>query len=282
MSVEYNRNKFALKLEETLMQVEHEGELLSISARFRKTIVDKGLLIFIHGLSDTKENFAEAYESEYLSAYSLLSFDLIGHGNSVRPASFSYNLEDQANIVIGLLKQLPQQKKIHILGHSMGGIISVLTAEKLLKSNQGIDTLINYEGQLLPSETEGLMKTMLANAQTDPWYLDSEIQQRENSRATNLWTEWRERADPIALYKSLDSMVHLLGTDTLLTRFSLLPIDKVYLYGSKSYQRRELVITNKKMIDVPTIAIPGGGHSAMRHIPEVFYQQIEQILESAD
>ena len=51
----------------------------------------------------------------------MIAYDVRGHGKSSRPDS--YNLEDRVKDLYVLIDKL-NLKKVHLLGHDMGGIIA--------------------------------------------------------------------------------------------------------------------------------------------------------------
>src|SRR4029077_9386112 len=58
----------------------------------------------------------------------VIAVDLLGHGGSEKPSS-GYSIEDQAGLVAGVLARLGV-RKAEVVGHSLGGPISIALAEQ--------------------------------------------------------------------------------------------------------------------------------------------------------
>lgn len=84
------------------VDIVYKEEKLHIATNIRDS--DPELIVFLHGLGCTKESFSDAWEVESLQAYSLLSIDFLGHGESSKPQDFSYSMEDHAAVISLLLQ----------------------------------------------------------------------------------------------------------------------------------------------------------------------------------
>jgi 3-oxoadipate enol-lactonase len=76
-------------------------------------------LVFIHGLGEVKEGWANQFE--FANQYDLIIPDLRGHGEYIAPGEIS--IKNFADDVIGLLKGLGIERA-HICGLSMGGMVA--------------------------------------------------------------------------------------------------------------------------------------------------------------
>jgi pimeloyl-ACP methyl ester carboxylesterase len=88
-------------------------------------------LLFCHGISSSKENFAPLAEEFARRGIASIMFDFGGHGRSYRrPMTQEANLADVA-AVLDWMRQQPQldQQQLGILGHSMGGTTALETAK---------------------------------------------------------------------------------------------------------------------------------------------------------
>lgn len=61
-------------------------------------------------------------------AHRVIAVDLLGHGGSEKPSS-GYSIEDQADLVAGVLARLGV-RKAEVVGHSLGGPVSIALAER--------------------------------------------------------------------------------------------------------------------------------------------------------
>lgn len=101
-------------------------------------------LLLLHGIQTDKMIFDRWFQHPDLKNYSLLACDLVGFGESSKPLEFSYDLRDQANVVMKLIDTMQIPSAV-IIGHSLGGMIATL----LLKTmNPKIRGLVSLEGNL--------------------------------------------------------------------------------------------------------------------------------------
>src|SRR5271168_759384 len=82
-------------------------------------------LLCLHGIQSSKELFDGLFELPLASNFSMLALDLVGFGKSSKPENFSYDIKDQAIVVTEVLR-LIRMRKLHIVGHSLGGMIGTL------------------------------------------------------------------------------------------------------------------------------------------------------------
>ena len=87
---------------------------------------DTPALVLLHGLGDDGGVW-EAVGAEFARHYRVLAIDLRGHGLSDWPGTYSFEL--MRDDVLGVLDQLGLDR-VNLLGHSMGGTVAYLIAEK--------------------------------------------------------------------------------------------------------------------------------------------------------
>ncbi len=107
------------------------------------------LTIFIHGNSHSLKTFFPLLSLPELSHFSLLSYDLYGHGDSVKQEIYDYNL------FVSQLKEIiftQTQNQIFLIGHSLGGHIILQTLDQLPDTVKGVICFgtppIDYSGEL--------------------------------------------------------------------------------------------------------------------------------------
>jgi abhydrolase domain-containing protein 6 len=93
-------------------------------------------LVMIHGFGANKDNWVRM--AGYLKDdYHLVMFDLPGHGDSSKPLSRRYDLDDQVTNVDAILGKLGIPGAV-FLGNSMGGAIAALYAARHPEKVQGL------------------------------------------------------------------------------------------------------------------------------------------------
>jgi pimeloyl-ACP methyl ester carboxylesterase len=85
-------------------------------------------LFFIHGFLGSSYDWIEMIRY-YDDNYHVIAIDLPGFGASEKSLNYNYSREKQADTVIELIKSL-QLKDVTLVGHSMGGMISLMSAYK--------------------------------------------------------------------------------------------------------------------------------------------------------
>ena len=101
---------------------------------YRKDIVPnaKGAVVLVHGLMENSSNYEYLTKSLTKAGYSVYRFDNRGHGRSAAPyvnnaiprGQFDYwwNIESDIHQVVQTAHEENADKKVFLLGHSMGGI----------------------------------------------------------------------------------------------------------------------------------------------------------------
>ena len=101
----------------------------------------------LHGWLDNAASFTRLGPA-LADHYQVIAVDLPGHGASEhRPTGADYNLLDYVVDIADLLKHLAHRQPVHLIGHSLGGIIASLTASVMpeaLASLTMIDSLGPY------------------------------------------------------------------------------------------------------------------------------------------
>lgn len=98
-----------------------------ISYIYNTIHLNKPTIICLHGFLEHKAIFEFLYEDTYFCAYNILSIDLLGHHES-DCIGFIHSMEDQAAMVYELIYQLGL-KKVNLIGHSLGGYVSLAFLE---------------------------------------------------------------------------------------------------------------------------------------------------------
>lgn len=253
--------------------VRYQGRSFELATSSRRSGDD--LMLFIHGLGCTKENFEDVWNYSELSELSLLTFDLIGNGSSSKPADFPYSMEDHASLCRELLNHFPHQR-LHLVAHSMGGAIGILLADML----DSLDTFINVEGNLIGSDCGVSRKTVSVSLET---FRDGFFEKLRNTamksdnRGSQVWAALSEHSDITGFYRSAQSLVKLSDSGSLLKSFLLMQCRKSYIYGEENAGAE--VITHLQ--GIPKVCIPESGHFPMSDNPDEFYHQIAEIIHNA-
>ena len=147
-------------MSQTVIAARHRGREYRLSAWFRDT--GDNLVLFVHGLGCSKESWRRAWSSPALYGCSLLAIDLPGFGASPRPPDFSYDLEDQAGLLAGVI-DAHASRRVCVVAHSMGGTVATLLPDA---ASRRVDSLVLVEGRLLASSCGIASEAIVVGAAT--------------------------------------------------------------------------------------------------------------------
>ena len=247
--------------------VRYQGKRIGISVLRRET--GQKVILFIHGLGCAKEAFDLAFAAPGLHKYSLLAADLVGFGDSSKPARFTYRMEDQAGVLKTLLEEIGFET-VHIVAHSMGGTVGLLLSEKIQGS---VGSFTNVEGNLV-GEDCGLLSRWSAGVSRHD-FLNGFFDEIKESIARSCRDEvrtWLEKSDPLAFYRSAVSLLRWSESGRLLEKFKMLQTRKLYVYGERN---RGLSVLDR-LGSIPRAEIPDSGHFIMLDNPGEFYREIAE------
>jgi len=190
-------------------------------------------VVLIHGLQSNKEIFNTIQDDiEKRFEFSTLSIDLVGFGNSEKPVNFPYDLLSQVSMVKDILLEL-EIKKIILIGHSYGGMISTHLANNI---DFDILALISLEGNLTKGDCgESIYVSKMSFTDFKPYYndliskLDSSTTFAEQYRADAL-----KKIPDHVFYKSAKTIVEWSITSNLYKIFTNLNTPKLLIIGSES------------------------------------------------
>lgn len=140
--------------------------------------VDAPVVVLIHGLGLCRHMWRD-HIADFSSNYRVLSYDLVGHGDSAAPTSTT-NLSLYAQQLLGLLDHL-QIETAAVIGFSIGGMINRrfaidypdrLSALAILNSphDRGDEAQAMVEARAAAVRSEGSMATM--EAALERWFTD--------------------------------------------------------------------------------------------------------------
>jgi len=263
-----------LPVNSQVIKVALNDHSFSLATKIRFQPESETTIVFLHGLGCAKESFDAAFSSESLKKFSILTFDFLGFGESDKPDDFSYSLEDQAAITVGLIKQLSPNKVV-LVAHSMGGTIGLLVAQQL----DNLVDFINVEGNLV-SQDSGIVSRQTAE-QGEAAFIengfDAFLKGLVDSGRKDFaaWAKWYENSSRIAVYRSSKSLVEWSDSGKLMDIFNTLP-NKLYIYGDE--ESKDYLLDQFK--GVQSSCIPESGHFMMLDKPEVFYSVISEYVET--
>jgi pimeloyl-ACP methyl ester carboxylesterase len=123
------RNEINQTLTNQLSEFGKTRQINGVEVYYRESgNINNPTLFFIHGFLGSSYDWIEMIRY-YDDNYHVIAIDLPGFGASEKSLDYNYSRENQADTVIELIKSL-QLKDVTLVGHSMGGMISLISAYK--------------------------------------------------------------------------------------------------------------------------------------------------------
>lgn len=121
--------------------IEGSLKLLSgnISYKYRK---GEPCIVFLHGLSGSKEYYEDGLHCKSIQGYGLLTIDIPGFGDS-KVTNSDYSMSSQASRIFQLFEAL-DLNEIYLVGHSYSGPICLLLY-KLLPQKMDLSQYIGQK-----------------------------------------------------------------------------------------------------------------------------------------
>ena len=255
--------------------VEAAGERLALSVLERPAGPE--LVLFIHGIGCIKESFNGAWEADGLAAYTLVSPDLPGHGESPLPAGFVCSMENYAEVMGELLGHY-RYDRLHVVGHSLGGVPGLLLAAA---ADGRLASFTDIEGNLVPADCS--MFSRRAAAVPFETFRDVNMVKlragaaHSDDMGLRLWAEWSQSADARAVHQCSISLVEWSDNRSLMDIYAGLEVSTLYVHGERSANPATL----KALAGHATEEVPRCGHFVMNERPGAFYPLLAGFLTTS-
>lgn len=229
------------------------------------------LLIYLHGLGCAgSRDWPPVAAAPALAGWASRWVDLLGFGQSDRPDEFSYDLADQADLLASLLAS--ENVPTALVGHSMGGTLAVMLAERLIGLGRAPAAVVVAEPNLRPDDA-----SMSARAAA-----------KTPERFIAAWPRWVETfpsphyqanmqlASPLAFHRSAVSLTR--HGSAMLERLARLPVPRGYVLGARSDDSTHETARLTAAAGVPVMTVPESGHGFSEDDPAGFAHAIVQLL----
>ncbi len=237
-------------------------------------------VLFLHGLGSSSDDIADAAEHPDLRTYRIEAIDLPGHRSS------QWRTKNEPDSVLACVELLSEYVADHIdgelaiVGHSLGGAIGVLLADRLGDRCRG---LIDIEGNLIDADCAALSRPTATRLD---WERDELFQMIDEHLAGNpaggtqaYLDRYRgnvtDHREWVAYTRAL---VDHSADGSLLQQFMALRCRRTYIYGADDPPE---VVERLVPHGVPVTPIPESGHWPMYANPDDLHDAIASDLRDA-
>ncbi|KAM0193483.1 hypothetical protein ACHAPI_007552 [Fusarium lateritium] len=232
-------------------------------------------IFFLHGFGGTKEDYVDIALNPLFVGRSFLAYDAPGSGESTMSDMSKLSMPILASIAEKVLEQF-NITNYHLVGHSMGGLVANLLAQKQPSS---VLSFINIKGNLAPEDCF-LSRQILHFPSDDPEVFINEFIKR--TRTSPLYgnglyaASFRAKVRPEVIRPTFESMVDCTDNTKLLEAFESFPFSRMYMFGQQYSTLSYLPRLVKAGIELAEI--PHSGHFVMYSNPVVMWERIAQFL----
>lgn len=234
-------------------------------------------LLGLHGLQTNARLFDDLFCLPEFSSYSTLAMDCVGFGASDKPEPFSYDLQAQAIICQQIIHTLGI-KKLHMVGHSMGGMIGTLLLPLL---GNDVLSFINLEGNLT-----------LADCGVSRQTLETDFEAFRHQHYVAFKQQLQHSTEPsadcrrlglamipdYAFYRSAQSIVAWASSERILQLFCAAPQPKLFLYGDRNPSK---IASLSGAHSLTLRAIRNAGHFLLCDNPTATHEAIRDFINEA-
>jgi pimeloyl-ACP methyl ester carboxylesterase len=236
-------------------------------------------IFFLHGFGGTKEDYVDIALNPLFVGRPFLAYDAPGSGEST--------MSDMSKLSMPLLASTAENilgyfniTHYHLVGHSMGGLVSNLLAQR---ESSSVLSFINIKGNLAQEDCF-LSRQILHFPSNDPDIFVEEFIKR--TRISPLYSNglyaasFRAKVQPAVIRPTFESMVDYSDNGNLLEAFESFKFPRMYMFGeqysSLSYLPR-LVNAGVELAE-----IPHSGHFVMYSNPVTMWERIGQFLRRVE
>lgn len=242
---------------------------------------EKETVLYIHGLGCSKDDFFGALKADGLKDHTLAAFDFPGCGYSTYPKEMALGIDDLVEITDIIVSKL-SLKNLILVGHSMGGLVALLYAEKHCENVRGF---INVEGNL--ASRDSTISRRVTKYGFDEFkdilfqIFKEKLLATRNvgfKKHVEILEKYSSESSKKAFFDYSPSLMEYSDSCNLIQRFSGIKIPTIFVYGSENSNRISYIKDLKKA-GCKIAEISGSNHFPHYDNPKEFYDVISKFLD---
>ncbi|KAH7178899.1 Alpha/Beta hydrolase protein [Fusarium sp. MPI-SDFR-AT-0072] len=215
-------------------------------------------IFFLHGFGGTKEDYVDIALNPLFSSRPFLAYDSPGSGESTMSDLSQLSMPLLVSIAERVLEQF-SITHYHLVGHSMGGLVSNLLAQRQASS------VLHYSSD----DPEAFVDAFIERTRQSPLY------------GNGLYAaSFRSKVQAAVVPPTFESMVDCTDNGRLLEAFENFNFPRMYMFGEQYASLSYLPRLVKAGVELAEI--PHSGHFVMYSNPVAMWEQIAQLVSRAE
>lgn len=236
-------------------------------------------VVFLHGFGSTKEEYADFTTVPSFAGRAFVAYDAPGFGASAATDLEQVSIPFLVEVAFAVLAELGIDR-FHVVGHSMGGLTALLLAHK---APDRVLSFTDIEGNVAPEDCF-LSRQIVSHADDDPTkfltaFAARTLRSSEYSSAL-YGSRVLTTVNPYVVRPMFESMVDLSDNGDLLSKFTSLPMPRMFMHGEQNNHLTYLPTLSEHGVRV--VSIESSGHWPMYSNPPAMWAALSDLLAAAD
>ncbi len=227
----------------------------------------------LHGLGESSLSFRHAFDLLKDEPFNLYAPDFPGFGASPARGDCQ-SIKELTQILAKLIPALSSNRPVHLVGHSMSGIVATELCHLMGNANM-IKSLISIDGTIVLAPEVAQRLTAVTPQTVMKIFTDTFFNYAQAFPALMSYIASLNFADATTIYNFAQETYAYSGKEKSGARYLALDLPKLYIYGRQSWSGDSVAVieTNGQ----PTLGIDGG-HWPMIDQPEKCYNSILSFI----
>lgn len=234
-------------------------------------------IVYLHGLGSSGWDFVVAANAPELRGRRLIAPDFPGSGRSRLPGELEVGIDDLVVVVQTLLEEVAPGP-VHLIGHSMGGLVGLLLASR---RSEMVASFVNVEGNLASIDCRVFSRRVATLAERLPAAdvvdrLAAELETSDRVAYSTFAGRFRAEVEPRAFVHYCRSIVEVSDREPLLDIFRRLDLPRMFVHG---VDNRDLPYLDElRRSGVEVAAIEHSDHFPLDSNPRRFFEIVGDFL----